>query len=158
MAISPYMASIRSKIGSDLLLTPAAGAAVFNEAGRLLLARHDHDGLWATIGGGMEPGESPAEAALRELREETGLEAEILGITGAYGGPDFEVTYPGGARLAYVVTMFACRFLGGTLNLEHEELREASWFTNDDALTLPSPPDMKAIIPDAFDWWAANRS
>jgi 8-oxo-dGTP pyrophosphatase MutT (NUDIX family) len=46
----------------------------------------------------MEPGEGPAEAALRELHEETGLRAEILGIVGGYGGPDFEITYSGARK------------------------------------------------------------
>jgi 8-oxo-dGTP pyrophosphatase MutT (NUDIX family) len=153
MAMSGYMANLRSKMGTDLLLVPAAGAAVFDEAGRLLLGRHVDDGLWATIGGSMEPGESPAEAALRELLEETGLTAGILGIVGVYGGPHFEVTYPGGARVAYVVTMYACQYLGGEPTPQRDELREIGWFGPEQAVLLPQPRDMSQIIPDAFGWW-----
>jgi hypothetical protein len=51
MPMSAYMANLHIKIGVDLLLMPAAGAAVFDSGGRLLLARHVDDGLWATVGG-----------------------------------------------------------------------------------------------------------
>ena len=153
MAMSGYMANLRSKIGLDLLLVPAVGAAVFDGEGRLLLGRHVDDGLWATIGGSMEPGESPQAAALRELLEETGLTAGILGIIGVYGGPAFEVTYPGGAQVAYVVTMYAGQLLGGEPKPQRDELREIGWFGPDQALLLPQPRDMSQIIPDAFSWW-----
>ena len=153
MAMSQCMARLRSKIGTDLLLVPAAGAAVFDDKGRLLLGRHVHDNRWATIGGGMEPGESPQEAALRELQEETGFTAGILGVVGVYGGPAFEVTYPGGAQVAYVVAMYACQFLGGEPTPQYEELHEIGWFSPEDAALLPQPPDMSQIIPDAFSWW-----
>ena len=158
MPISAYMANLRIKLGVDLLLMPAAGAAVFDTGGRLLLARHVDDGLWATVGGGIEPGERPAEAALRELVEETGLQAEILGIVGAYGGPDFEITYPGGDRVAYVVTMYACRLLAGEVTPDYTEVNEVGWFGEQEAQALSRPSDMKQIIPDAFQWWATNRS
>ena len=153
MAMSGYMANLRSKIGQDLLLVPAAGVAVFDGEGRLLLGRHVDDGLWATIGGSMEPGETPTDAALRELLEETGLTARILGIVGVYGGPSFEVTYPGGARVAYVVTLYACQLLGGEPTPQRDELREIGWFGPDQAVLLPQPQDMSQMIPDAFSWW-----
>jgi 8-oxo-dGTP pyrophosphatase MutT (NUDIX family) len=153
MAMSEYMTNVRSKIGMDLLLVPAVGTAVFDDSGRLLLGRHTDDDQWATIGGSMEPGESPREAALRELHEETGLTACILGIVDAYGGPSFEVTYPGGARVAYVVTMYACQLLGGEPRPQADELREIGWFRPEEAALLPQPGDMSRIVPDAFSWW-----
>jgi len=46
-----------------------------------------NSGKWSTVGGGVEPGESPAEAAKREVREETGLEIEVGPVRAAVGGP-----------------------------------------------------------------------
>lgn len=157
MAMSQYMANLRSKIGTDMLLVPAAGAAVFNDKGRLLLGRHVDDNRWATIGGSMEPGESPQETALRELQEETGLTARVLGIIGAYGGPSFQVTYPGGAQVAYVVTMYGCELLSGEPRPQRQEVHEVAWFSPEEAALLPQPPDMSRIIPDAFSWWGQAK-
>lgn len=149
------MTGIRAKIGTELLLTPAAGVAIFDRAGRLLLARHVHDGLWATPGGGVEPGESPLDAAVREVREETGLLVRDYTLVGAYGGTDFEVTYPDGTRTAYVVTMYGTTTFDGDLDLEVAELHEVRWVDRTSVGSLPMPPDMRVIVPDAFAWYSS---
>jgi 8-oxo-dGTP pyrophosphatase MutT (NUDIX family) len=56
--------------------------------GRVLLRRHDKGGAWLSVGGHVEPGEDPNEAALREVREEVGLAVELWdpdGIAGDHG-------------------------------------------------------------------------
>lgn len=158
MALSDYMAGIRAKLGTDLLLTPAAGVAIFDEAGRLLLGRHVHDDLWATPGGGVEPGESPLEAAVREVHEGTGILVQNCVLFGAYGGTDFEVTYPDGTRTAYVVTMYGTTTFHGDLNLQADELREVAWVDELSAKNLPMPPDMLVIVPAAFAWLASTTT
>lgn len=67
---------------SELRIRPAARAVVVDPEGRILLVRFEFPGgrtLWATPGGGIEPGESPEEAIRRELAEETGLEPAEVG-------------------------------------------------------------------------------
>ncbi len=61
----------------------AASIAVFRDDGRVLLAMRGQapmKGVWSLPGGRVEPGETLAEAALRELREEVGVEAEMIGF------------------------------------------------------------------------------
>ncbi|MGH3445181.1 MAG: NUDIX domain-containing protein [Nocardioidaceae bacterium] len=70
MPMSPYVSGVRAKLGTDLLLMPAVGTAVFDDDGRILLGLHVDTGMWATLGGAVDPGESPAQAARREQREE----------------------------------------------------------------------------------------
>lgn len=155
MAWSTYMAGIRAQIGESLLLTPAAGVAVFDQEGCLLLLRHVHDGKWGTPGGGMEPGESPEEGARREVVEETGLQLPDLELVGAFGGPDFEVTYGGDSVTAYVVILYGAVVDRSRIQLQLDEVNECGWSASEELIDLDLPPDMKVMLPTAFQW---NRS
>ena len=66
MAIPEHVARLRTAVGHDLILLPSVSVVPVDQAGRLLLVRHagHHDG-WAVLGGAIEFGESPAEAAVR---------------------------------------------------------------------------------------------
>jgi 8-oxo-dGTP pyrophosphatase MutT (NUDIX family) len=157
MALSPYMSHIRAKIGTDLLLTPAAGVALFDGEGRLLLARHVDDGHWGTPGGGVEPGESPRDAAVREFEEEVGLRVENCELIGAYGGPEFLIRYPSGDLTAYVVIWYGCRGANGTVALQADELQEVGWFSEAEAMELDLSREMRLMVPDAFRWWRRGQ-
>lgn len=65
--------------------TLAAAVVLLDEEGRALLVRQNYGaGLWGIPGGAVEPGESPQEAAVREAREETGLDVELEHLVGVY--------------------------------------------------------------------------
>lgn len=66
-------------------LTSAVGAVITDPAGRVLLCqqRQGHR-LWVLPGGKIRPGESPVDAAIRDIRGETGMEAEIIDLVGIY--------------------------------------------------------------------------
>ena len=61
----------------------------------------------------MELGESPAETAIREAREEIGAEVRLKRLLGVLGGPDYEVTYPNGDRAAYVTAVYEAEIIDG---------------------------------------------
>lgn len=156
MAISSYMAGIRARIGTDLLLTPAAGMALFDDEGRVLLARHVHSGHWGTLGGGVEPGESPREAAVREFHEESGLLIQECELIGAYGGPEFVIRYASGDLTAYVTILYGARRATGTISLQADELHEVDWLDEDRAMSAGLSPDMRLMLPDAFRWYRSG--
>jgi 8-oxo-dGTP pyrophosphatase MutT (NUDIX family) len=158
MSLSPYMTRIRARIGTDLLLTPAAGVALFDDDGRLLLARHVEGGRWGAPGGGVEPEESPRDAAVRELEEEVGLRVDDCDLIGAYGGPEFLVRYASGDLVAYVVILYGSRHATGAIALQADELHEVGWFGQNEAMTLDLSPDMRIMLPDAFEWWRGAGS
>ena len=85
MAIPDFLINLRKKIGNDLLVLPSAGVTLFNETGRVLLVQHTDRDIWTLPGGIIEPGESPADAALREVWEETGLLVELTSVFGVFG-------------------------------------------------------------------------
>ena len=104
-----------------------AGAVVHDGEGRLLLVRRAHEpgqGRWSLPGGRIEPGESAAEAAAREVLEETGLVVEVgelLATVDLWGG--------------YRVHDFAAAVVGGELHAG-DDASDARWCTADEVTLL----------------------
>jgi 8-oxo-dGTP pyrophosphatase MutT (NUDIX family) len=92
---------LRERVGHDLVLLSSVAVLPWDEHGRLLLVREAETGLWQTIGGAVEPDESPAEAAIREAAEEAGVVVELAGVRGVVGGPPFRMIYPNGDLVSY---------------------------------------------------------
>jgi 8-oxo-dGTP diphosphatase len=104
----------------------AVRAVILDEQGRCLLVRRSNVckhfvGQWEWPGGKVDEGETFDAALLREVREETGLEVELLGVVGAIG---IEMD---AVRLA--VLCIEAKLLGGTLSLgeEHKEHDDHAW-------------------------------
>ncbi|HEV7320038.1 MAG TPA: NUDIX domain-containing protein [Ensifer sp.] len=72
-AMKTYIQSIREKIGSGLLLCPSVAAVIHNADGQILLQEKASGEGWSLPAGAIEPGETPDEAVMREVMEETGL-------------------------------------------------------------------------------------
>jgi 8-oxo-dGTP pyrophosphatase MutT (NUDIX family) len=128
VGISPYVRRLRERVGHDLLLLASVAVLVWDEQGRLLLVREAQTGLWQTIGGAVEPDESPAQAAIREAGEEAGLVVQLTGIRGVAGGPGFRMTYPNGDLVSYVSTIFDARVRSGEPRPDQEETIDVAWF------------------------------
>lgn len=128
VGISPFIAQLRGQIGHQLLLLPSVAVLPRSADGRLLLVRLADTGLWATIGGAVEPDESPEEAALRESEEEAGVRVGLSGIRAVLGGPRFRIRYPNGDETAYVSTVFDAFIKSGTPTPDHDETVEVGWF------------------------------
>ncbi len=131
MGISPYIRSLRERVGHDLLLLPSVAVLAWDDRGRLLLVREAQTGLWQTIGGAIEPDESPAQAAVREAAEEAGVVVELDGIRGVLGGPQFRMTYPNDDLVSYVPTIFDARVVNGEPRPDGEETIDVAWFAPD---------------------------
>jgi 8-oxo-dGTP pyrophosphatase MutT (NUDIX family) len=128
VTISPYIAAIRERIGSDLLLVPTVAVLPLDETGRILLVCQVDSGRWATIGGTIEPDESPEDAALREAAEEAGIEVQIGRLLTAVGGPEYRITYPSGDQAACVAIIYEATVKSGTPVPDGDETSEVGWF------------------------------
>jgi len=111
---------------------PCAGAVVRDGAGRLLLVRRGHEpgrGRWSLPGGRVEAGETVADAAVREVREETGLDV----VPGALVG---RVELPGPDGVTYAVDDIACTVRGGRLR-PGGDAEDVRWVAAADLPLLP---------------------
>ncbi|WP_330630981.1 NUDIX hydrolase N-terminal domain-containing protein [Halocatena halophila] len=99
-------------------ITPkvSADAAIINEDGELLLQRRIDDDSWCLPGGYTEPGESPADTAVREANEETGLVVHTESLATVYTRRPAEHTGPHGL----VGHVYLCSVTGGELSVSHE--------------------------------------
>ncbi|EFF91231.1 NUDIX hydrolase [Streptomyces sp. e14] len=106
-------------------LVVAASAVVTDEQGRILLQRRRDNDLWALPGGGMEMDDSLPGAAVREVKEETGLDVEITGLVGTYTDPRHVIAYTDGEVRRQFNVCFTARITGGELAISDEstELR-----------------------------------
>src|ERR671933_1206850 len=97
--------------------------------GRILLTQREDFEVWCLPGGAVDPGESVAQAAVREAREETGLDVALTRLVGIYSRPK-------GSQGGIHDILFAAQPVGGTLQLPPEEVIDAGYFDPD---ALPEP-------------------
>jgi 8-oxo-dGTP pyrophosphatase MutT (NUDIX family) len=138
-----YMRWLRDKVGDSLLLSPSVAAIIHDHQGRLLLQEKSSGEAWSLPAGGIELGESPQEAIIREVMEETGYVVSIHAIAGVFGGKAFRYTYPNGDPVEYVAILFQCKILGGSGVPTDTETKSLGYFARDDMpkLALPYPKD-----------------
>ena len=102
---------------------PARAATLIKRDDRFLIiqeAAGQVKGLWNWSQGAVEEGESPEEAAIREAKEETGLDIELERKLGVVENPFSNTS---------AIHIFLGRVIGGELSLQEEEILEAKWLT-----------------------------
>ncbi|HVE50160.1 MAG TPA: NUDIX domain-containing protein [Casimicrobiaceae bacterium] len=148
--MSDYIRAVRDKVGTMLLEVPTASTIVLDEQKRVLLVRHIEGDVWTTPGGLIEPHETPADAAVRETFEETGLVVAPTRVIGVFGGEVCASTYGNGDRIAWVSTVFAANVIGGTLEHDGEETLEARYVSVDEIARLERRPHVDLFVEAAF--------
>ncbi|HTW99895.1 MAG TPA: NUDIX domain-containing protein [Acidimicrobiales bacterium] len=146
MAISPYLAALRAKVGNDLLVLPSVAVVPIDGEGRVLLVQNADTHGWQTLGGAVEPDEAPRDAAVREAYEEASVEVELVRLLDVLGGPQYRVAYPNGDTVSYVTTVFEARVVAGTPTADGDETSDAAWFGRDDLAGLPVSGFTRALI------------
>jgi ADP-ribose pyrophosphatase YjhB (NUDIX family) len=110
--------TVRDRLAEEFgHVTPKVGAnaAVFDEQGQILLMKRTDDGTWCLPGGFVDPNESPRETAVRETREETGLDVRVVDLVALY------TRKPGRHGPHNLVSpTYLCEVTDGDLELSHE--------------------------------------
>jgi len=116
-----------------------AFAIIFNEAGHILLGHRRDMDLWNLPGGGLEPGELPDAAVMREVEEETGLRVRVDKLVGIYGKVNKDE----------LIFLFRCVVIGGNLQKKTSETTDNRYFPPD-ALPKRLIPRHRQRIEDAL--------
>lgn len=123
------IASVRADVGQERIIGVGAMVAVVRDDGRVLMIQREDNGHWAFPAGFCDLGENVAHTAVRETREETGLQVEPERIIGVYTAPAYHYTYPNGDHVKNVGVVFRARLLGGVPQMEPTEIRQMAWLT-----------------------------
>lgn len=121
-----YIKKIRKKFGHDELILNYAGCIIFDEDDRLLLQKRSDCEQWGFLGGMVEFGESVSETAVREVKEESGLDVEITSLYGVYS--KYYAEYTNGDKAQPIVHLFKAKIIGGELIEQNDETLELKFF------------------------------
>ncbi len=148
LPMSTYIKALRRKIGFDLLILPSVAAVIHDANGRILLQEKSSGEAWSLPAGAIELGETPRQAIMREVREETGFDVSVERIIDVFGGEDFRYAYPNGDQVEYVVTLFKCRIEKHISAPSDSETKSIRYFSQHEMppLALPYP---KALLFEA---------
>lgn len=112
--------------------------AIFDREGRILLTQREDFEVWCLPGGGMDEGEIPTIAAMREAKEETGLDVRLTRFVGLYSYP----SWMGG--MLHIFT-FVAEWVGGVLTPQPEEVIDLRFFTREN---MPTREEMLVGQPE----------
>ncbi|MBP3195639.1 MAG: NUDIX domain-containing protein [Butyrivibrio sp.] len=129
-----YIGWLRSKVGHEKIMLVFAGGCIFNEKGEVLLQRRGDFNKWGFPGGAIELGETPQMAAIREAKEETGLDVEVGNIIGVY--TDCNMEYPNGDKAHSICIVYELKVVGGNLVCDLKETMELKYFSKENKPNL----------------------
>ncbi|MFH5210177.1 NUDIX hydrolase [Antrihabitans sp. NCIMB 15449] len=127
----------------------AATAFVLDDHERVLLIQRTDNGLWAIPGGGQDVGEYIAETAVRETREETGIDIEVTGIVGLYTNPNHVMAYSNGEVRQQFSICLRAKPVGGELR-PSDESKIVRWVDKDKLDGLDIHPSVRLRIDHGY--------
>jgi ADP-ribose pyrophosphatase YjhB (NUDIX family) len=131
-------------------VVPSVTVAVRDTHGDILLIHRTDNDLWALPGGGHDPGERIVDTAVREVKEETGIDIEITGLVGTYTDPRHVMQYDDGEVRQQFSLCFTARYIGGTAREDDVETRAVAWVDPATLDELSIHPSMRLRIDHAL--------
>ena len=106
----------------------AVGVIILNDRKEVLLQRRGDDNTWCIPGGGMEIGESTQETAIREVKEETGLDVTNLVLFNVFSGKSQYHKYPDGNEYYFINIVYITGSCSGELQVDFNETLDLKYY------------------------------
>ena len=136
-----YIHELRKEIGPRKIILNCAGALIIRD-GKILFQRRTDNGKWGLIGGLVEMNETYEEAALREIREETGLEVKLTSFLGIFHNHD--MVWSNGDAAHVISAMFTAEIVSGEPRIDEESF-ELRFFGTDELPDLFAEDHIAAL-------------
>jgi 8-oxo-dGTP pyrophosphatase MutT (NUDIX family) len=124
-------------------LVPSVNVVVVNDAGEILLIQRSDNGNWAVPGGAIDLGESLTDAAIRETREETGIDCRITGIVGIYTDPRHVILYTSNGEVRQEFSIVLTATAAGGVLAPSNESSQVRWVPPGDLARYPMDRSMR---------------
>ena len=124
----------------------SAGGIVFDDKGQVLVTQHSQNSHWSFPKGLIDPGQTTEQAAIREVREEGGVEAQIVDKVG-YSKYIYTLN---GEKIFKVVTYFLMKYVSGNIEDHDFEVSDIGWFSPEQALKKLSFSNDKILLKKAL--------
>ncbi|MFJ2895873.1 NUDIX domain-containing protein [Streptomyces sp. NPDC087218] len=131
-------------------VVPSVVAFVQDRQGRVLMIQRSDNGRWALPGGGHDVGESISDTVVREVWEETGINAEVVDVSGIYTDPGHVMAYDDGEVRQQFSICFRARPIGGEARTS-DETTQVRWVAPADLVEFDVHPTMRLRIEHAMD-------
>jgi ADP-ribose pyrophosphatase YjhB (NUDIX family) len=138
-------------------IRPAAAVALLDSDGNILLLRRKDNDKWTMPGGTLDYGESLTDCAIREVREETGLQIRITGLIGTYTDPRILIAYSDGEVRQEFTMVYAAEIESGDLKID-EESKQAAWTPLSSVVGLPLAESQKRRLVDVISYQMEHKT
>src|SRR5579872_1656086 len=129
--VHEWLRGVGSGVAGYVTPKVAIGAVVGNERGEILLVQRADSGVWLYPTGWADVGYSAAEVVVKEVREETGIDVEVVRLIAVLDGLRLGMT-----RVPLYSLVFHCKAVGGALRAHPLECADVGWFSQEE---LPQP-------------------
>ncbi|GAA4375721.1 NUDIX domain-containing protein [Actinomadura verrucosospora] len=129
-------------------LVPSVNVVVENDKGEILMIRRTDNDNWALPGGAIDLGESITQAAIRETKEETGIDVEITGLVGIYSDPKHLIHYTSNDEVRQEFSILLKGSYVGGEPTPSDESNEVSWVCPESFFELKLDRSMRLRLED----------
>jgi len=135
-------------------LVPSVNVVVENDKGEILMIRRTDNGNWALPGGAIDLGESVTQAAIRETKEEAGIDVEITGLVGIYSDPKHVIHYTSNNEVRQEFSLVLSATMVGGVASPSSESSAVLWASAESTKELVMDRSMRRRIQDYLTYGA----